>query len=394
AAAFKSGLGKLPDELGKVTSSYQEAADGLNAFEMELASLKPAFQNIVSQLQAAHSQLANAQSSLSSAQSSLSTAQNKLNAQNISQPLTPFKSVPLSSALNTAVSAASGAVSNAQGEIASLTSQGFSILDAFGSARDSAQGKVSSASHVPPHRSWLDGALHWVGNVMNFILSPIEDLPGAIANFANHPSLSTFGKVAEDVGGTALLAATVLAPFAAPELVAADGAVDGSEAGVDGVAAATDEAGASAASKGLNLQQVVNGANGLAKGGGIVSGSANVIDDLEHGDYAEAELDAGLMLAPGAADTAGIGDEQVKEAESEVKAWGSLQDSIHELALPSDVQSSLDDLTNAGKTGAEQAATQAQYNADRGGQALDYGTEKGKSTLAKAVDPKIGVSHG
>jgi len=398
ADAFRSGLGKLPGDLAKVTSSYQEAGDALDTFEGSLSSLKPAFQSIVSQLQSAQIQLTNAQNQLTSAQNSLSTAQSKALAQSVTTPLAPLKGVPLTSPLHTAVDAASGAVSNMQGEMAGLTSQGFNLLDEFDSARSAAQGRVSSASHVPPHRSFWDSFFHDVGNVMGFIFKPILNLPSAIADFAEHPSLSTFGKLAEDVGGTALIVATALAPFAAPELIAADAAEEGTAAGAEGVAdaatdAATDES-AEAASKGLTLQQVVDGANTVSKGAGYVSGTTNVAEDIEHGNLAEAEFDAEMMALPGAADSAGIGDQEVKEAESTVQGWQSLEDDIHELPLPSEVQSELGQAVSEGKETAEQAAKQAQYYADRYGQALDYGTEKGEDSGGGAIDGAMGVKHG
>jgi hypothetical protein len=166
ASAFRQGVGQLPADLNKVTSSYQEAAGALAAYEGELSSLKPAFQSIVSQLGSANGALANAQSSLSSAQSELSTAQSKLTAAAVTHPLAanPLPAVPLSSPLHTAVNAASSAVGNAQGEISALSARGFSILDEFESARNAAKGRVSSASHIPPHRSFWDSVFHDIGN--------------------------------------------------------------------------------------------------------------------------------------------------------------------------------------------------------------------------------------
>jgi hypothetical protein len=385
ADAFRQGLGKLPDDLGKVTSSYQEAADALGSFEGELSSLRPAFQSIVSQLQSAQSQLSTAQSQLTSAQSALSTAQAQATAKSFSSPLSPLVSVPASSPLNTAVNAAGGAVSNAQGEVASLTGRGFHLLDEFDSARSSAQGRVSHASHVPPHRGFWDSLFHSVGNFLvsvgKFIIKPVLDLPSAIANFAADPSLATFGKLAEDVGGTALLAAVVLAPFAAPELAAADAAA----AGTEGAAAATEG--------GLTLQGVVDGANFVAINSGKLRATANVVQDLQHNNYGAAAIDTTFGAFPDASNVLGVGDRAVKQAEGTAQAWGDLQNAVHELPLPSDIQGALSAAAGQGKESAEQLAQQAQYNADHYGQIIGYGAEQGKKAVQHPIDVAVGAPH-
>jgi hypothetical protein len=386
ADAFRQGLGKLPDDLGKVTSSYQEAADALGSFEGELSSLKPAFQSIVSQLQSAQSQLTSAQSQLTSAQSALSTAQAQATAKSFSSPLAPLVPVPASSPLTTAVNAASGAVSNAQGDLASLTARGFQLLDEFDSARSSAQGRVSHASHVPPHRGFWDSLFHSVGNFLvsvgKFIIEPVLDLPSAIANFAQHPSLETFGKLAEDVGGTALLAATVLAPFAAPELAAADAAV----AGTDAATAATEG--------GLTLQGVVDGTNMVAGNAGKLAATANVAQDAQHNNYGAAAIDTTFGALPDASNVLGIGDSAVQQAEGTARAWGELQNAVHELPLPSNIQGALSEAAGQGKETAEQVAKQAQYNADRYGQIINYGIEPAKGAVQKPLDDAVGAPHG
>lgn len=291
ADAFRHGLGKLPDDLAKVTSSYQEAADGLNAFEGELSSLKPAFQSIVSQLQGAHSQLAGAQSQLQSAQSALSTAQAQAVAKSFSSPLTPLAPVPLNSPLHTAVNAASGAVSNAQGEIAALTSRGFRLLDEFEGARGSAQGRVSSASQVPPHRGFWDSVFHDVGNwlsdaghflvdVGKGIFNSVTGTWSAIENFANHPTWANFGKLAADV---AVDASIVVLAAAAPEALGLVGA----EIGAEGATAEGVSLAARLAALGTNAETVATGATG-----------AKAAADFMQGHYADGTIDLAFLAAP------------------------------------------------------------------------------------------------
>ncbi|HWF52880.1 MAG TPA: hypothetical protein VG294_19705 [Solirubrobacteraceae bacterium] len=384
ADAFRHGVGRLPDDLGKVTSSYQEAADALGAFEGEVSSLKPAFQSILSQLQSAQSQLATAQNQLAGAQSALNTAQAQATAKSFTSPLSPLVIVPTSSPLHTAVNAASGAISNAQGEIDALTSRGFQLLAEFASGRGHAQGRVSAASSVPPHRGFWDNLWHGVSNffigIGKFIIKPVLDLPHAIADFAEHPSLETFGKLAEDVAGTALLAATVLAPFAAPELAAADAAEATAAAGT-------------VTEGGVTLQKVVNGATWLAGNGGKVAAGSNAAIDLQHGNYEAATVDTTFGAVPDASNVLGIGDRAVAQAEGTVKAWGQLQDAVHELPLPSDIQSALSAAAADGQQSAGQVARQAQWTYDRSGHLVDYGAEQTKRTAQKPADKLVGAPH-
>jgi hypothetical protein len=324
ASAFRQGVGQLPGDLNKVTSSYQEAADALAAYEGELSSLKPAFQSVVSQLGSADGALANAQSSLSSAQSELNTAQSKLTAAAMTKPLAanPLPTVPLTSPLHTAVNAASSAVGNAQGEISALSARGFSILDEFESTRNAAKGRVSSASHIPPHRSFWDSVFHDIGNGLSAfghfvegigvgIWNSVTGTVGAFENFVNDPTLANFGKLASDV---AVDASIVVLAAAAPEAL---GLVGAAEVASEGAA----EGGVTLAAR---LATLGNGADGVAKG----AVGLKALTDLGQGHYAEAGVDGVFIALPGGdsvANAAHVGDAAAEDAASVSEAAKTLQ---------------------------------------------------------------------
>jgi hypothetical protein len=295
----------------------------LNALEGELSTLKPAFQSIVAQLESAQSQLTGAQSQLQSAQSALSVAQAKATATSFASPLSPLASVPMTSPLHTAVSAAGSAVSNAQGEIAALTSRGFRLLDEFESARGAAQGRVSTASHVPPHRSFWDSVFHDVGNWMsdtghfllgagNFVLDVgkgiVDSVTGtwsAIDNFANHPSLATFGELAKDV---AVDASIVVLAAAAPEALGLVSA----EVAAEGAAGGAAEEGVSLAAR---LATVGKTAGAVSQDAAALKADA----DLFQGHYADYAVDfafASIPTGENVADYFKVGDHAAEEAAS------------------------------------------------------------------------------
>jgi hypothetical protein len=182
--------------------------------------------------------------------------------------------------------------------------------------------------------------------------------------------------------------ATVVAPFAAPELLAANGAAAGT-AGAEGVVGAAD-----AARGGLTLQSLVEGANTTAKISGFASGTANVIQDVQHGNLAATAVDGGFMFLPEASNLAGVGDKAVTQAEGTVKAWGSLQNAVNNLPDSSAVKGVLSDVASTGKASAEQLAKQAQYNADTSGQMLNYGADQAKQAVQKPLDKAVGAPHG
>jgi hypothetical protein len=388
ADAFRQGLGKLPGDLDKVNSSYEEAANGLDAFEVELSSLQPKLKSILAQIQSAQSGLANAQSQLSSAQTALSTAQSQALTKSITTPMAPLVTVPASSPLHTAVDAASGAISNAQNEIASLTQQGFALLDEFASSRGTAQGKVASASHVPPHPSFWDSVFGGVGNFLaglgkgildvgKFILHPLLDLPSAIGNFIAHPGWKSFGELAEDVAGTALIVATIVAPFAGAELLAADASEEAAAAGVEGAT----EAGTEAAGRATELQNLVKNANLTAKWAGRAGGASTAISDIEDGDYVPAVMEAATPWIPDTSNLLGIGDKGIESSEGVATAWGNLEKQVNDLPDSSIVKAALGDIPTLGKETAEQMAQVAKLNLDLGGQQIDYASEQLKRVV-------------
>jgi hypothetical protein len=149
--------------------------------------------------------------------------------------------------------------------------------------------------------------------------------------FIEHPGWDTFGKLLEDVAVTASLVAMVVAPFAAPELIEADGAA---LAGED-VAATTAEDGATSfgdVARGVNLWggRVANGAVGLHAG-----------DDFAQGNWKGGLIDTAFAVAPNlgsmpknfdairglgddGASLFGIGD---KQAETAIESVKGLQES-------------------------------------------------------------------
>jgi hypothetical protein len=408
ATAFRQGLGKLPGDLGKVTSSYQEAGGALDTYEGELSSLQPAFQRVVSQLGSADTQLANAHTSLSNAQSALTAAQSKLTAAAVSKPLSPLPSVPINSPLISAVSGASSSVGNAQGEIAALSARGFQILDEFESARNAAKGRLSSASQVPPHRSFWDSVFHDVGDVLSGIghfaaeagegiFNSVTGTLGALENFANDPTLANFGKLASDA---AVDASIVALAATAPEAL---GLVGAAEAGADG-----------AAEEGASL--LTRAATGLSNAGEpaatvtklAVTGNAGA--DLAQGHYADAGVDAVFMAIPdgdAVADHLGVGEQQAEEAATQVDhldtfSWLSEHGFTPSEALPLMSEGEVDtaihnitDLSNpddiaAARQSLSATATSAARTAARVGAPVAFAIDGGEGQAQTSAQAKIG----
>lgn len=261
AAAFRRNLGQLPGELDKIHQSYVDVAGALDAYETELSSVQPAFQQLSSQLGAERTSLAGAQGQLHTAQGNFAHALDAPNAK------------PNSPAVQNAQHAYLGAVGNVgrlQGEVGGLESQGFRLLDRFEHARDAAKAKVSSAAGIAPHQSWWDHVMsdvgnwmhdvgHWVsvgaidvghwgkvigvdafnigkGIVMGVVHSA-ESLPSDVVNVYEHPTdLHDWAKLAEDTGTVAGAVALVAAVLICPaDAIGLEAAVDVFEV-VDGVA--------------------------------------------------------------------------------------------------------------------------------------------------------------
>jgi hypothetical protein len=411
ADAFRNGLGKLPEDLGKVTSSYQEAADALNGYEGQLSQVKSAFQSIASQLESAHAQLGSAQSQLAGAQSALSTAAKAAAATpsplSAAPPLVaPLTGpIPMSSPLYTAVNGASGAVQNAQGEIATLSSQGFRLLDEFEAARNAAKGKVSSASHVPPHRSFWDHFLHDVGNWMSAaghflvdvgkgIFNSVTGTLGAFENFVNDPTLANFGKLASDV---AIDASIVVLAAAAPEALGLLGAAELTAEG------AVVEGGAGLAG---TLASLAAPAETVYTGAQVAKAGA----DLLQGHYADFSVDAVFLGIPSGADAAnavGAGERAAEQAAGNAEALqtykffadhGFTPGEAMSLMSDGEVNTVLHGVTNLGDRAevasatqsATQTAAQAAKTAARVGAPVAYATDSIKDKSQENMQAKVG----
>ena len=385
ADAFRQGVGKLPGDLAKVTASYQEAGDALNVYVGELNRLQPEFRNILSQLDGAQSHLSSVQSQLTSAQSAQ----------------TP--SVPLSSPLHTTVNAANGAVQNAQAELDGITARGLRLLDEFDTARVAAKGRVSHASHVPPHRSFWDHVFHdvgnWLGDVGHFVVDTgkgifdsVTGTWGALQAFANDPSLANFGKLASDL---AVDASIVVLIAAAPEAL---GLVGAAEAATEGAAAESVGLAARIASMGAPAETVATNA-----------GAAKAAADLLQRHYANFALDelfVNLPTGDNVANAIGAGDHAAEAAATTAENLKMYQGFIDHGVNPSDLtphltdgelKSVLDNVSNLGDPASVASATQnataaaahAAKTAGRIGAPLAYGADSLKDHGQDKVSEKL-----
>jgi uncharacterized protein YukE len=376
AEAFRAQVGKLPGDLDKVGRSYADVADALDSYEPALGSLQSQFRNLASALEGARGALNSAQGQLAGARTALSSATSAPNVKPNS---------PAVVNAHAAVDQLSGTVGRAQGEVSALEGQGMRLLDEFDQARGRARSAVSGAAGIAPSQSWLSSALAEVGSFVSgvahvdeavgkFVVGAlvnigksVRDLADgkAILDFIEHPSWKTFGALAKDVAVTASLVAMVVAPFAAPELLAAEGAegaalgaegaaagaegaaagaegaaagAEGAAAGAEGAAAGTGAAESGASSFGTAMRFVSNGANDAATiGGGLSS-----VSDAAQGHWAEAGVDAFATVAPNlgslprsvgqvntlgdtVANVAGIGEKQAASAEAIASQMHDLQ---------------------------------------------------------------------
>jgi hypothetical protein len=295
ADAFRTQLGKLPGDLAKVHQSYIEVAQALDAYEAELGPLQSQFRSLSEQLTSARSSLGTAQNNLATAKGNLNTATQAPHAASNSPAVVDA---------HTAVTSASGAVGNLEGEVSGLEARSFRILDQFDSDRGRARSAVSSASGIAPSHSWLSGVFHSIGNfvtgAVKDVYHDITDLPHAIKNVWEHPgSLAAWGELAKDLATTAAVVAIAAAPFAAPELLEADAAIDGAaDAAGDG---ARDGAGQTA-SKGFdrlrtNTARNVSNVSGKASTGFGLSRSGT---EFGQGDWKGGLTDLAFTALPNA----------------------------------------------------------------------------------------------
>jgi uncharacterized protein YukE len=224
AEAFRSQVGKLPGDLGKVQQSYGEVARALDSYGHGLGPIQTQFRSLASELQNAQSSLSLAQNQLSTAKSNLSTATSAPHA---------TSTTPAVLDAHGAVQSASSSAGRLSDEVSGLQSRGMRLLDEFDTIRGQARSAVSSAASVAPAQSWFSSVMHDVGNFVEGVAKGIGksvwDLVSgkAIINFIEHPSWKTFGELAKDVAVTASLVAMVAAPFAAPEIAEGDALAGG-----------------------------------------------------------------------------------------------------------------------------------------------------------------------
>ncbi len=290
ADAFRTQLGKLPGDLDKVQSSYQEVASALDSYEGQLCPIKSQFQQVISEIEGVQGSLTTAQGQLTTAQGILTTATNAPHAKSTSPGVVDA---------HTAVQSASAQVGRLQGELTGLEGRGYGLLDEFDTARGRASSAVSGAAGIAPSESWLAGTLSAVGNFLvdvgEGIGKSVWDLISghAIENFIDHPGWASLGELVKDIAVTASLVAMIAAPFAAPELLEADGAV----LSEDALAAGTETAGeAESTTAGTVLRGVVN-ASGKVSTGATIAGTGT---DAAQGHWGAVGLDVAFLAAPSA----------------------------------------------------------------------------------------------
>jgi hypothetical protein len=286
ADSFRSKLGKLPGDLANVAQSYGDVAEALNNYESQLGPLQTQFNSILTQIDALQGSLSTAQGQLSTAQSNLTTASNAPGAKPTSTSVVQAHG---------AAQAANASVGRLQGEIAGLERRGRQILDEFNTARSQARGAVSHAAGYAPQESWWSSVFSAVGNFVAGVFVNIGKSVWALVSgeavreLWDHPSWANFGKLMSDIAVTASLVALVVVPFAAPEVLEADGALLAGEDVTEDVS--EDVAGDALADAARGVNTWGNRVATAATGGNAVSEGAD-------GHWGAALLDVGLMAAP------------------------------------------------------------------------------------------------
>jgi hypothetical protein len=300
ADAFRTQLGKLPGDLDNVQRSYQEVAGALDTYEGQLGPIRSQFQQVISQIEGVQGSLTSAQGQLTSAQGNLTTATNAPHAKLTSPAVVDA---------HTAVQSAGAQVGRLQGELTGLEGRGYGLLDEFDTVRGRARSTVSGAAGIAPSESWLAGALSAVGNFLvgvgEGIGKSVWDLISghAIENFIEHPGWASLGELVKDIAVTASIVAMIAAPFAAPELLEADGAVlsedallEGAEAGAEAGAEGAEEGAESGMTSGEFLRGVVK-YSGRVSTGGTIAGTGT---DAAQGHWGAVGVDAAFLIAPNA----------------------------------------------------------------------------------------------
>jgi hypothetical protein len=308
------------------------------------------------------------QGSLNSAQGQLSTAHGDLTSATNAPHAKPTSTAVVDA--HSAVQAATGAVSQLQGEISGLERRGRQILDEFNTARSHAKSAVSGAAGYAPQESWWSSVMGAVGNFLKGVAVGIGTsvwalVSGkAIVDLIEHPSWSTFGSLLKDIAVTASLVALIAVPFAAAELLEADGAMlAGEDAATDAIGDAVGDAVGDAADDSAedgvsteteaetaskSLGDYARGANKWGNRFGTAATGGQAVTDGASGHWEAAALDVGLMAAPNLigglpktlsidsvrgfgddfANALHVGDAQADEAAEAVKSLSANQDNL------------------------------------------------------------------
>ena len=310
ADAFRSQLGKLPDDLGNIQTSYAGVAGALDTYGAHLEPIRTQFVSLTTQLTDARSSLATAQGQVATARTNLSTA--------TSGPHATW-STPAVINAHTELQGAIGTAGRLADEVSGLETRGYHLLDEFDTVRGAARGRISEAGGRAPSHHWWQSVSSAVGN---FVKDAAVDIGKsvwnlvsgkAIMDFIRHPGWATLGELVKDIAITASLVAMIAAPFAAPELAELDAAEDASAALLDAGAedAATETISETTADTtvetttegttaegGPSLGSVARGVNTWGNRAALAGNGFGVADDIGEGHYGTAALDAGFMLVP------------------------------------------------------------------------------------------------
>jgi uncharacterized protein YukE len=325
ADGFRTQLGKLPSDLDTVHGSYSQIAGALHAYATHVEPIRSKFSTITQQLSADSQSLSTAQTSASSAQTAYNSAATAKDAKPTDTAVT---------GAHTTLTTAQGKVSQLQGQVSGLNAQALRLLDEFDTVRGQCITQIKGAAgQAPQHHSSFWGSLghiassvgHFVGSTVVHIAKQIADLPAATVNLVEHPSWEALGRFGEDLAAAGTVVAMAVAPFAAPELLEADGGLEAAEtAGEVATDAATDTAAdtagdtseslfskATSAAKDKAVQlrdQAIHdfhnpgdGARDVSNLGlraGVNGQKLNVLADAGQGHYKNMAIDAAFLYAP------------------------------------------------------------------------------------------------
>ncbi len=162
AAAFRRAIGRLPAELDRVCAGFDAVSDALATYEEELTRIKPAFAQVVLELEDAGPRLAAAQTAYRTADAADTVA-----ARNPTSTLATLsrdaRDVARAHAPLVALSA----------QIERLRMRGMALLEEFSAARDACHAAIRAAGHSAPV------AHHQGGPGVRVIGGPVKAPAGA-----------------------------------------------------------------------------------------------------------------------------------------------------------------------------------------------------------------------